>query len=90
MNKIPMNNRFTTTRWSLVAASTRPGDARFRSALEELTRQYRNAIVAFIINYYHCGMDEAEDITQEFIMRWVERGFTNVVPDRIALVDAAS
>ena len=75
MGRTPANIQFPTTRWSLVATTARPSDARFRSALNELTRQYRGAIVAFIATYYRCGVDEAEDITQEFMARTIENGF---------------
>lgn len=82
MGTKPSNVQFTTTRWSVVAASARPGNAEFRSALDELTRQYRSAIVAFIAAYYRCGLDEAEDIAQEFIVRWIEHGFPNADANR--------
>ena len=82
MRKPPTNIEFTTTRWSLVVASARPSGVRFRAALDELTRQYRNAMLAFIRSYYHCSEDEADDITQAFVTRWLERGFTKISPDR--------
>lgn len=82
MRSAPRNIECTTTRWSLVAASARPKEVRFRAALDELTRQYRDAIVAFISNYYRCSADEAEDVAQEFIVRWIERGLANVSRDR--------
>ncbi len=82
LRSVPTNIEFTTTRWSLVVASARPSGVGFRPALEELTRQYRDAIVVFISNYYRCGGDEAEDVAQEFIVRWIERGFANVTRDR--------
>ena len=82
MRSVPTNIEFTTTRWSLVAASARPGGVRFRAALDELTRQYRDAIVAFISSYYQCGAEEAEDVAHEFIVRWIERGFADVTQNR--------
>ena len=82
MRSAPPIIAFTTTRWSLVLASAQPGDVRFRAALDELTRQYRDAILAYIWSYYRCSAEDAEDITQEFVVRWIERGFANVVPDR--------
>ena len=82
MRPASTNIEFTTTRWSLVVASARPSGVRFRAALDKLTRQYRDAIVVFIFNYYRCSTDEAEDVAQEFIVRWIERGFANVSRDR--------
>ncbi len=82
MRSAPTNIEFTTTRWSPVVASARPSGVRFRAALDQLTRQYRDAIVVFISNYYRCSADEAEDVAQEFIVRWIERGFANVSRDR--------
>ena len=64
---------FQTTQWSLVLAARQEG-AHARVAFEELCRQYRPAVLAYV----RCrGYDaqEAEDLTQAFFLNLVERRF---------------
>ena len=66
-------SRFQTTRWSLiVAARDHPSQA--RGALEQLCRAYRPPVLAFV---RHSGYSQAdaEDLTQAFFLRFVERGW---------------
>ncbi|MEP6938354.1 MAG: sigma-70 family RNA polymerase sigma factor [Rudaea sp.] len=65
--------RFNTTQWSLVlGAKGEGGDA--RAALEALCRTYRPPVLAFVRNsgYPH---DAAEDLTQSFFTRFLEREY---------------
>ncbi len=65
--------RFNTTRWSLIAdASGDPSLA--RPALAELCRDYRPPVLAFVRRNGYSPAD-AEDLTQEFFARFLERGW---------------
>lgn len=76
--------RFATTQWSLVMAA-RPGEASeasARRALEELCRAYWYPLYAFVRYQGHSGED-AQDLTQAFFARVVEKGgFGSVEPGR--------
>ena len=63
--------RFATTRWSLIE-NARNDPQVARSALETLCRDYRPPVLAYI---RHCGHDrnDAEDLTQEFFVGFIER-----------------
>ena len=63
---------FRTTRWSLIAAA-RDSPSRARAALEQLCRAYRPPVLAFIRRSGY-GND-AEDLTQAFFLRFLERGW---------------
>lgn len=73
--------RFATTRWSLIEhARDEPG--RSRPALEQLCRDYRPPVLGYV---RHCGyaLSDAEDITQEFFVRFIERGwYATANPER--------
>jgi DNA-directed RNA polymerase specialized sigma24 family protein len=63
---------FPTTRWSLIQASARqPGDV--ADAWGDLVREYRPAIVGFFRRGE--GRHEAEDLTQEFLLRSMRDGW---------------
>lgn len=63
--------RFDTTRWSLVLrARGEPADA--RRALESLCRTYRPPVLAFVRSRGYPA-DAAEDLTQAFFTRFLER-----------------
>lgn len=66
-------SRFQTTRWSLIQAA-RDDPSRARPALEQLCRAYRPPVLAFIRQHGHSTSD-AEDLTQEFFTRFLERGW---------------
>ena len=65
--------RFETTRWSVVLrARGEAGDA--RAALEQLCRTYRPPVLAFVrLRGY--PSDAAEDLTQAFFARFLERAW---------------
>jgi len=63
---------FRTTRWSLIAAA-RDTPSRARDALEQLCQTYRPPVLAYI---RHSGYGhDAEDLTQTFFLRFIERGW---------------
>jgi RNA polymerase sigma-70 factor (ECF subfamily) len=66
-------SRFQTTRWSLIAAA-RDHPSQARNALEQLCGAYRPPVLAFV---RHSGYSQAdaEDLTQAFFLRFVERGW---------------
>lgn len=65
--------RFETTRWSVVLrARGEPADA--RSALEQLCRTYRPPVLAYVRSRGY-PPDVAEDLTQAFFIRFLERNW---------------
>lgn len=73
--------RFETTRWSVVLrARGEAGDA--RAALEQLCRIYRPPVLAFV-RFRGYSADAAEDLTQAFFTRFLERGwYSSADPER--------
>lgn len=66
-------SKFQTTRWSLIAAARdSPGEA--RAALEQLCRAYRPPVLAFVRRSGYATAD-AEDLTQAFFLRFLERAW---------------
>jgi RNA polymerase sigma-70 factor (ECF subfamily) len=63
---------FSTTHWSVVLAASRHTDA----ALEQLCRQYWPPVYAFVRRRGH-GPEEAQDLTQEFFARLLEKNYLN-------------
>jgi RNA polymerase sigma-70 factor (ECF subfamily) len=66
--------RFTTTHWSLVLAAARTEDAHGREALGRLCHVYWYPLYAFVRRQGH-GPHDAQDLTQEFFMRLLERDY---------------
>lgn len=65
--------RFDTTRWSVVLrARGEPLEA--RAALEQLCRTYRPPVLAFVRSRGY-AIDTAEDLTQAFFARFLERAW---------------
>lgn len=65
--------RFETTRWSVVLRAR--GDAdEARAALEQLCRTYRPPVLAFV-RFRGYAADAAEDLTQAFFTRFLERAW---------------
>ena len=73
--------RFETTRWSVVLrARGEAGDARV--ALEQLCRTYRPPVLAFVLRRGY-AVDMAEDLTQAFFARFLERAWhSSADPER--------
>ena len=66
-------SKFQTTRWSLIVAA-RDSPAQARGALEQLCRAYRPPVFAFVRRSGYAA-PEAEDLTQAFFLRFLERGW---------------
>jgi len=66
-------SRFETTRWSVVLQA-RGDAATARAALETLCRTYRSPVLAFIRSRGYTA-DAAEDLTQAFFARFLERAW---------------
>lgn len=74
-------SKFQTTRWSLITAA-REGPEQARVALEHLCRAYRPPVLAFVRRSGYSEGD-AEDLTQAFFVRFLERGwFAEADPQR--------
>jgi RNA polymerase sigma-70 factor (ECF subfamily) len=63
---------FQTTRWSLILAA-RDDTPTARGALDALCRAYRPAVLTYVRGRGH-SRGEAEDLTQGFFARFLERG----------------
>jgi RNA polymerase sigma-70 factor (ECF subfamily) len=66
--------RFRTTRWSLVLAARDRTSPEARLALQELCEAYWYPLYAFIRRHGHLA-EEAQDLTQEFFVRLLEKDF---------------
>lgn len=66
-------NRFDATRWSVVLRA-RGDPAEARRALESLCRTYRPPVLAFVRSRGYAA-DVAEDLTQAFFTRFLERAW---------------
>lgn len=64
-------SRFATTRWSLIL-DARTGPEAAREAMEEICRAYRSPVLAYVLRSGRAAPD-AEDLTQEFFARLLER-----------------
>jgi RNA polymerase sigma-70 factor (ECF subfamily) len=74
--------QFATTRWSLIRATRDPGEAAARQALADLCRLYWFPIYSFIRRRGPSD-DRAQDLTQEFFTRLLERdGLATADPSR--------
>ena len=65
---------FTTTHWSVVVAAKGGASASLDEALEKLCRAYWPPLYAYIRREGH-DATEAEDLTQEFFARFLEKNF---------------
>ncbi len=65
---------FPTTRWSLVLATSQGGDGE-RAALDELCRKYWQPVRSFFSLRGVRGVEEAEDLTQEYFASLLAREY---------------
>ncbi len=65
---------FATTRWSLIAAARDGAPPQARAALAALCSTYWYPLYTFIRRQGH-NADEAQDLTQEFFARLLEKDF---------------
>ena len=68
------SGRFTTTHWSLVLAASGSEDTHSREALAQLCQVYWYPLYAFVRRHGH-GPHDAQDLTQEFFMRLLEKDY---------------
>lgn len=68
----PENELFATTRWTLVIAASGTDAAAKAKALADLCTAYWRPIFAYIRRRGH-GVEQAKDLTQEFLGRVLER-----------------
>jgi len=68
-----MGGRFATTHWSVVQAARDPASPGWRDALSTLCNTYWYPLYVFA-RRGGVGAEEAEDLTQEFFARLLERG----------------
>jgi RNA polymerase sigma-70 factor (ECF subfamily) len=66
--------RFATTQWSLILSAADHASPRFRQSLGELCQKYWYPLYAFVRRQGH-PPTEAEDLTQEFFLRLVEKDY---------------
>jgi RNA polymerase sigma factor (sigma-70 family) len=66
--------RFATTRWSQVIAAGRAQSAASRDALSGLCEAYWYPLYAYVRRWGY-GPDEAQDLTQEFFARLLEKHY---------------
>lgn len=73
---------FPSTRWSRIAAAGDPGGSQNREALAELCTAYWYPLYAYIRRRGH-SPEEAQDLTQDFFARLLEKGlFAQADPRR--------
>jgi len=70
--------QFATTHWSLVIAARDQAAPQAREALAALCRAYWYPLYAFVRRQGHSA-DQAQDLTQEFFARLLEKDFLQVV-----------
>ncbi len=72
------SGRFMTTRWTMVVSAAGPQSPTSRQALEYLCRRYWFPLYAFI-RRQGAGPQEAEDLTQGFLARLLEKRYLEQV-----------
>ena len=66
------SGRFATTHWTVVLQAGQGGSAEAHEALSRLCQTYWPPLYAFI-RRQGCGPDDAQDLTQEFFYRFLQR-----------------
>lgn len=69
---LPPDPQFATTHWSLVLAAGDPEDSASQQALAELCQAYWYPIYAYV-RHRVSDTDQAQDLTQEFFARLLEK-----------------
>src|SRR5215475_3797716 len=75
------NRWFTTTHWSVVLAAKRSDSAEASKALEKLCRTYWPPLYTYIRRDGH-SPEDAQDLTQEFFARLVEKEYLSHLQDQ--------
>src|SRR3989442_6583770 len=73
--------QFTTTHWSVVLRAGQEDAPAAREALETLCRAYWRPLYIFARRFRQTEQD-AEDLTQAFIARFLERGYIRAADPR--------
>ena len=84
MNNTPLleQGRFPNTHWTMVLAAGAAESPNAREALENLCRDYWFPLYCFI-RRLGCGQDDAQDLTQGYFERLLEKNYlAEVHPDR--------
>ena len=79
---------FPSTHWSVILQAARDGDPGGQAALEKVCQTYWKPIFGFVRRKGH-PWHEAEDLTQDFITRFLARGIS-IAPIRNADASAAT
>ena len=69
---------FATTHWSVVLAAGQSDSEQQAAALEKLCRAYWYPLYAYVRRRGH-GPEDAQDLTQEFFLRLIEKNWLNGV-----------
>ena len=80
-NALPAAPQFTTTHWSVVLAAKDEASPVADQALAQLCRAYWYPLYAFIRRRGH-GPDDAQDLTQEFFYRLLDKRYLSAVDHR--------
>lgn len=72
---------FKTTRWTVVMRATSSPSPEALAALEQLCRVYWYPLYAHARSKGH-GVDDAQDLTQEFFARLLEKNYLNVADQK--------
>ena len=76
LGKPLMNQRFTTTHWSVVRTCGADDTVSSGAALEQLCRTYWYPLYTYVRRRGH-SVDEAQDLTQEFFARFIEKDWVS-------------
>jgi RNA polymerase sigma-70 factor (ECF subfamily) len=74
----PEPGRFATTHWSVVLAAGDRESPQARAALAELCAAYWHPLYAYVRRLGY-GVDQAQDLTQEFFTRFLEKNYLREV-----------
>ena len=78
---ISQDAQFATTHWSVVIRAARPDSPEAMAALTELCRRYWFPLFAHA-RLHGCDVHLAQDLTQEFFGRLVEKNYLGVADRR--------
>ena len=66
--------QFATTQWSLILSAADRSSPRWQQSLSQLCRLYWYPLYVFV-RRQGCSASEAEDLTQEFFLRLLDKGY---------------
>jgi RNA polymerase sigma-70 factor (ECF subfamily) len=68
-------SEFPSTLWTQVLAAGDPGDPAHLRVLDRLARRYWRPVFAYVRTAWGRSVEDAQDLTQDFFARILERGF---------------